>query len=285
MVQHRTIPATGRCWAARQRSRSSTPIIPFVPLCLCGAPPNDPSAPLCLCGAPPNDPGDGQMSGDEPSLPLTQGIASGAAAPSRDDMGGVRSRRGSALPSSPLCLCAFVVHHPTIPLRLCVSVVHHPTIPVTGRCRAARQRSRSSTPIIPFVPLCLCGATSNDPGDGQMSGGEAALSLLHPHHPLRAFVPLWCITQRSRRRADVGRRGSALAPPPPSSPLCLCAFVVHHPTIPLCLCGAPPSHAYCNPNVSGHPSIRFIFCTAWPDAPFTRLSITATRIARPGSTI
>ena len=31
--------------------------------------------------------------------------------------------------------------------------------------------------------------------------------------------------------------------------------------------------------------MTFMFCTAWPDAPFSRLSITDTRIARPdGST-
>ena len=39
------------------------------------------------------------------------------------------------------------------------------------------------------------------------------------------------------------------------------------------------------PSVSSRPSITFMFCTAWPDAPFSRLSITDTRIARPdGST-
>src|SRR5262245_10308438 len=35
------------------------------------------------------------------------------------------------------------------------------------------------------------------------------------------------------------------------------------------------------PAVSDSPSMTFMFCTAWPDAPFRRLSITEIRIARP----
>ena len=42
-------------------------------------------------------------------------------------------------------------------------------------------------------------------------------------------------------------------------------------------------HFHCRPSSSFHPYIRFMFCTAWPDAPLTRLSSTETRIARPGS--
>src|SRR5262249_21435401 len=38
-----------------------------------------------------------------------------------------------------------------------------------------------------------------------------------------------------------------------------------------------------SPVVSGRPAIRFMFCTACPEAPFTRLSITDSRIARPGT--
>src|SRR5581483_3158042 len=34
------------------------------------------------------------------------------------------------------------------------------------------------------------------------------------------------------------------------------------------------------PSVSGRPSIRFMFWTAWPAAPFTRLSMAATTTAR-----
>jgi len=37
-----------------------------------------------------------------------------------------------------------------------------------------------------------------------------------------------------------------------------------------------------SPIVSGKPSMTFIFCTAWPDAPFVRLSSAATIMARPG---
>src|SRR6185312_229674 len=36
-----------------------------------------------------------------------------------------------------------------------------------------------------------------------------------------------------------------------------------------------------NPVVSAMPSMAFMSCTAWPEAPFTRLSITETRMARP----
>ena len=41
-------------------------------------------------------------------------------------------------------------------------------------------------------------------------------------------------------------------------------------------------HLHSRPSVSGKPSIRFMFCTAWPAAPFTRLSmaLTTTRAAR-----
>src|SRR5207248_1957019 len=38
-----------------------------------------------------------------------------------------------------------------------------------------------------------------------------------------------------------------------------------------------------NPVLSSIPSITFMFCTAWPDAPFSRLSMTDTRTARPES--
>ena len=36
-----------------------------------------------------------------------------------------------------------------------------------------------------------------------------------------------------------------------------------------------------NPVVSAMPSMAFMSCTAWPEAPFTRLSIAETRMARP----
>src|SRR5262249_20106478 len=42
------------------------------------------------------------------------------------------------------------------------------------------------------------------------------------------------------------------------------------------------SATWVSPKVSGKPSIRFMFCTAWPDAPFTRLSRAAMTMARPG---
>src|SRR5712692_2153988 len=41
------------------------------------------------------------------------------------------------------------------------------------------------------------------------------------------------------------------------------------------------SGAHSNPVVSSMPSMTLKFCTAWPDAPFRRLSMTETRIARP----
>src|ERR1700686_4086663 len=37
-----------------------------------------------------------------------------------------------------------------------------------------------------------------------------------------------------------------------------------------------------SPIVSGKPSIRFMFCTAWPDAPLVRLSSAEPMMARPG---
>src|SRR5690606_31066737 len=36
------------------------------------------------------------------------------------------------------------------------------------------------------------------------------------------------------------------------------------------------------PRVSGKPNIRFMFCKAWPEEPFTRLSMVAMIMARPG---
>src|SRR5262249_52724779 len=35
------------------------------------------------------------------------------------------------------------------------------------------------------------------------------------------------------------------------------------------------------PTLSSMPSMTFMFCTAWPDAPFSRLSMTETRMTRP----
>lgn len=37
-----------------------------------------------------------------------------------------------------------------------------------------------------------------------------------------------------------------------------------------------------SPIPSGNPRTRFMFCMAWPEAPFTRLSMTDTMMARPG---
>ncbi len=57
---------------------------------------------------------------------------------------------------------------------------------------------------VTLIP-CLCGAPPNDPGDGQMRGGEAALSLTRGI-VAGAYTPAQCH--------------------PPANPLCLCAFVV-----------------------------------------------------------
>ena len=37
---------------------------------------------------------------------------------------------------------------------------------------------------------------------------------------------------------------------------------------------------HCNPSFSSKPNIRFMFCTAWPAAPFSRLSMHETSTAR-----
>ena len=47
-------------------------------------------------------------------------------------------------------------------------------------------------------------------------------------------------------------------------------------------CGYGNNATCSSPVVSGRPSITFIFCTAWPDAPFVRLSSAETIMARPG---
>ena len=43
------------------------------------------------------------------------------------------------------------------------------------------------------------------------------------------------------------------------------------------------SGSWRRPAVSGKPISTFMFCTAWPEAPLTRLSIAETRMARPES--
>src|SRR6185295_1595805 len=62
--------------------------------------------------------------------------------------------------------------------------------------------------------------------------------------------------------------------------LLLRAFVASWPETPLLPTRLPPGD-YHNAVRSSMPSITLRFCTAWPEAPFSRLSMTDTRTARP----
>ena len=52
----------------------------------------------------------------------------------------------------------------------------------------------------------------------------------------------------------------------------------------IALSGLPQGNraGWSSPAVSCRPSITFMFCSAWPDAPLTRLSVALSRIARSG---
>ena len=163
-----------------------------------------------------------------------------------------------------------------------------PICPSTERCGGAGSESpqRPSAPVSPTAgtPACASAATNRVlivPASTATTASSVGSSVMRSPSTCRFSMPAclsaasislpppWTITTGSQARLDDARhRGDDGLKP---------RRIVEQLAAEL-----DDDHSdHSSPRRSSTPSMTFMFCTAWPDAPFSRLSMTETRMTRP----